>query len=129
MELPGREFMWRICVSYCALKTITRPFKLPSRNCEYLVLNIGKNRHRLSIDIYLRYLKLLFHKPYRYKLTFFGVNQKLNNKSLGGKNSANFFGEMMGIIKAELQEDYNWRIITDTGYEVIMDNIMIFHSF
>ena len=48
---------------------------------------------------------------------------------MGAQNSANFFSEMMGIIKAKLQEDYNRRIITDTGYEVIMHNIMIFHSF
>ena len=49
-----------------------RPFKFPLQICKDMVLNIGKYRYRISLDMESGYWKIPSHKLSRGKLAFLG---------------------------------------------------------
>jgi hypothetical protein len=44
------EFVWRLCVPYCNLNAVTRPFTFPAPRCDYYILELGPNRLYITMD-------------------------------------------------------------------------------
>jgi hypothetical protein len=65
------DYVWRLCVSYRKLNTITRPFVFPSQRCDDAVRDIGDARFFITMDLYWGYWQVLCHHLSRSKTAFF----------------------------------------------------------
>ena len=79
-DVPLWGFIWRLCVYYMDINTITTPFKFPFRQFKDIVLNFVKSIHRIMLDVDLGYFHILFHPSSRTKLAFFGFNWNITLK-------------------------------------------------
>lgn len=76
-NIPWWDFIWRLCVSFCAVNRITRPFKFPFRQCDDAVIYIGCATYCISINMDSRYWQVPMELRSWSKMAFFGVQEKL----------------------------------------------------
>ena len=104
------KFVWRMCVSYRKLNSITEPFEYPIPRCDDAVsilgLQAGEHLYFISLDAKQGYHQILVRKADREKLAFFapdGHKYTFKVMPFGPTNAPSFYTCMMG----DFQEDWN----------------------
>lgn len=70
------DYIWRLCVSYRQLNTVTRPFVYPSRRCDDAVRAIGHSIFFITMDLFWGYWQILLNSASRSKTGFFVPSEK-----------------------------------------------------
>jgi hypothetical protein len=138
------EFIWRLCVSYRKLNTITRPFIYPARRCDDAVRALGLSRFYITMDLYWGFWQVALALASRSKTAFFipGGKSRWTRMPMGGLNSHGAFCAIVDSVKrrwskkfAEKFEDRFNSIFVEVRIkdahsadaEVIVDDLML-HS-
>ncbi len=125
------EFIWRMCVSYRKLNSITEPFEFPIPRCDAAVTILpipgGKHVFFISLDAKQGYHQVVVRKCDREKLAFFAPNDKkytFKVMPFGPTNAPPFYTCMM----RDFSDDWNklmFEILRDTatvdGMPVMVD--------
>lgn len=64
-------YIWRLCVSYRTLNTVTRPFKYMTRRCNDAARDIGPSRYNIDMDFNSGYWQETLDKASRAKTAVF----------------------------------------------------------
>ena len=101
-EVHWNDYVWRMCVSYRKLNSITRPYKFPIRRYDDAILSIGQANYFIKMDLDSGYWQIPVHKNSKAKLAFFGVDEKLTFAvmPMGALNAAPVFAAMMEVLQA-----------------------------
>ena len=130
------DYIWRLCVSYRKLNTITRPYAFPARRCDDAVIDVGRSRFFITIDLAWGYWQVYMHEASRGKTAFFTPLGKMRwlRMPMGAANSHPVFCAMMAKLQAEWDARYyqvvlnlfgQYRDEHHAGSEVIVDDVML----
>jgi len=101
------DFIWRMCVSYRKLNSVTKPFQYPIPRCDDAITILGWGAGRIwliSLDARQGYHQVRVRKVDREKLAFFAPNNKKycwNVMPFGPTNAPSFYTAMMKNFKDE----------------------------
>ena len=126
-QVHWNDYVWRMCVSYRKLNSITRPYKFPIRRCDDAILSIGEAQFFIKMDLDSGYWQIPVHKDSKAKLAFFGVDEKLTFAvmPMGALNAAPVFAAMMEVLQNQWQELATRKKITGAGSKVIIDDVIL----
>ena len=102
-----KEFIWRMCVSYRKLNSITKPFEYPIPRCDdaISVLMIGGDEiWIITVDARQGYHQVAVRKVDQEKLAFFAPNHKKytwNVMPFGPTNAPAYYTAMMNVFQTE----------------------------
>ena len=101
------EFVWRMCVSYRKLNSVTKPFQFPIPRCDDAINILGYGAGKIwiiSLDARQGYHQVSVRAIDREKLAFFAPNNKkycFNVMPFGPTNAPSFYTAMMKNLKDE----------------------------
>jgi hypothetical protein len=101
------DFVWRMCVSYRKLNSVTKPFEYPIPRCDDAIESVGSGSDRvwiISLDARQGYHQISVRLVDREKLAFFSPdNEKYCFKVMpfGPTNAPGFYSAMMKNLKDE----------------------------
>lgn len=101
------EFVWRMCVSYRALNTVTKPFQYPIPRCDASIDTIGEGSvcvYIIVLDCRQGYHQVAVHPDDQEKLAFFspdGEKYCFTVMPFGATNAPPFFSAMIKCFKDE----------------------------
>ena len=126
-DVIWNEYVWRLCVSYRKLNSITRPFTFPIRRCDDAVHTIRHANYLIKMDLDSGYWQIPVHHKSKPKLAFFGVDEKLTFAvmPMGALNAAPTFACMMEVLQMEWRNLAEARGIRDTDSKVIIDDVIL----
>ena len=106
------EYVWRLCVNYRQLNTITRPFLYPSLRCDDAVANIGESKHFIIMDLYWGYWQVKLNEASKPKTAFFVPNGKKRWKRMpmGALCSHAIFCSIIDSVKKEWNALFQQRL-------------------
>jgi hypothetical protein len=70
-QVQWSQFVYRLCVSYRALNSITRPFTFPFTRCDKAVDQVGDAKYVITMDLYAGYWQFRMSQALRPKSAFF----------------------------------------------------------
>ncbi len=113
------EFIWRMCISYHKLNSITEPFEYPIPRCDNAVESLGipggKPLLFLALDAKQGYHQILVRKCDRKKLAFFAPdNKKYTYRVMpfGPTNAPPFYTCMMTDFQTDWNKLFLERVVT-----------------
>ena len=101
------DFIWRMCVSYRKLNSVTKPFQFPIPRCDDAIMIMGWGAGKIfiiSLDARQGYHQVSVRKVDREKLAFFAPNDRkycFNVMPFGPTNAPSFYTAMMKNFKDE----------------------------
>ena len=130
------DFIWRMCVSYRKLNTVTLPFEYPIPRCDDALDDFGDGFGRLwfiSIDARQGYHQIVVKKADRPKTAFFGPDHKkycFKVMPFGPKNAPAAYTAMLRTMQVEWDElfDELYPNSAHKGCRVIIDDVLLFSS-
>jgi len=122
-----KEFVWRMCVSYRKLNSVTKPFEFPIPRCDdaITVLEVGGDAiYIITVDARQGYHQVTVRRIDRDKLAFFAPNNKKytwNVMPFGPTNAPGFYTCMMGNLRDEWQILFLQKLLLlkQIGHELI----------
>jgi hypothetical protein len=132
-----KDFIWRMCVSYRHLNTVTLPFQYPIPRCNDAIDNFGDSAGRLyfiTLDNKTGYYQIWVRLTDQEKLAFFGPDHKkytFQVMPFGPRNAPTFYTAMMGIFRDEWNDLYLHLFPSATahfGSRVIINDILLWST-
>ena len=118
-----KDFVWRMCVSYRQLNSITKPFEYPIPRCDdavdSLVTCIGNQIHFISLDAKQGYHQVQVKHSDKEKLAFFSPNNKKYTFTVmpfGPTNAPAFYTAMMHDFQLDWEKLFLETIPTITPF-------------
>lgn len=108
------EYMWRLCVSYRKLNTVTRPFTFLSTRCDMAVIELGNAKYYIILDLAWGYWQMVLHEASKAKTAFFvpGGKKRWTRMPMGALNSHSTFCAMMEKLKTKWEALYKQEAAT-----------------
>ena len=126
------EYVWRLCVSYRKLNTVTRPFVFLSQRCDDAVEEIGGAKYIIIMDLAWGYWQVLLHEGSKAKTGFFVPNGKKRwtRMPMGALNSHATFCALTEKLKKKWNVQFKFLKKTEkvdsTGAKIIVDDILLY---
>jgi hypothetical protein len=125
------DFVWRMCISYCKLNSVTLPFAYPIPRCDDAINDFGDGVGRLwfiGLDAHQGYHQIRVRPVDRVKLAFFAPDGKKYTFKVMP------FGPTNTALMRQLQDE--WDALFESlhpnsahhGCHVIIDDILLFSS-
>ena len=101
------KFIWRMCVSYRKLNSVTKPFEFPIPRCDEAISSIGAGEctiYTISLDARQGYHQVKVKPADKEKLAFFSpdhTKKTFNVMPFGPTNAPGFYSAMMLNFKRE----------------------------
>ena len=101
------KLIWRMCVSYRKLNSVTKPFEFPIPRCDAAISSIGAGEctiHKISLDARQGYHQVKVKPADKEKLAFFSpdnTKKTFNVMPFGPTNAPGFYSAMMLNFKRE----------------------------
>jgi hypothetical protein len=128
------DFIWRMCVSYRRLNSVTLPFEYPIPRCEDAIDDFGDSAGKLffiSLDAASGYHQVLVRECDQDKLAWFSPDDEKYTWGVmpfGPRNAPGFYTCLMHILSAEWRALFKSRYpdAKHTGDRVIIDDILLY---
>ena len=110
------DFIWRFCVNYRGLNSVTLPYHYPIPRCDDALDNFGDSKGRLyfiSVDAKSGYHQIAVHEPDQEKLAFFTPElEKLcfTVMPFGPMNAPPVYTAIMQIVHSEASDLFDQQI-------------------
>ena len=127
------DFIWRMCISYRKLNSMTRPFEYPIPRCNDAIEDFG-NAHgtlfMMSLDNWLGYHQIAVNQADQEKLAFFGPDDKkytFRVMPFGPQNAPAVYTAMMRCLQTQWEALFTSTHPHNTahyGCRIIIDNII-----
>jgi hypothetical protein len=105
------EFIFRLCVSYRAMNTVTRPFTFPITRCDEAVERVGDAKYYITADLDAGYWQVKMNQSSKEKTAFFIPNGKkhFNSMPMGATNAHAAFVAMVSKMEIKWDKLYETR--------------------
>ncbi len=125
------DFVWRFCVNYIPLNSVTLQIAYPIPRCDSAVFNeFGNGKRMWMFDMPMGYHQLAVEKSSQEKLAFQGVDAikwTYTIMPLGPTNGPATFINFIYDIKSIWKEEAQWQGVSindDTNTKIIIDDIV-----
>jgi hypothetical protein len=105
------KFVFRLCISYRMLNTVTRPFTFPITRCDEAVERVGDAQYYITADLDAGYWQVRMNTASRDRSAFFTPNGKkhFNSMPMGAMNAHAFFVAMVSKMEIKWNKLYEQR--------------------
>ncbi len=105
------DFVFRLCISYRNLNTVTRPFTFPITRCDEAVERVGDAQYYITADLDAGYWQVEMNPASREKSAFFIAAGKkhFNSMPMGVMNAHAFFVAMLSKMEIKWNKLYGVR--------------------
>ena len=123
-----KDFVWRLCVSYRGLNSVTKPFIFPIPRCAESIEDFGDSNGPMffiTLDTQQAYHQILVRLQDREKLAFFTPDCKkkaFRVVPFGPKNAPVFYTAMMKTFQEEWNADFDSTIVDPPNPQDLLDN-------
>jgi len=125
--VPADKFKWWLCVSYCRLNQVTRPFTFPMPRCDDAVEEIDADaKFFIAVDMDSGYWQILAAEEARTCLVFSPPMERNAGRLCQWLNSASTFVAMMTKLQKQWDTLAMDRGLSGISSKVIVDDVLLY---